>query len=214
MKPKLLIDFNNVRANGLNGVVSFRLEAGSCLIVPITDEQEGVTFIRLLLGFQSPESGEVSLLDTVPCSLDTAAQLALRSKIGIIYSNGGHLSNLNAWENLMLQSEYHGNIDARELRENAQQALQEIGFSGELTALPAQFGLVQKRQLALARAMLSDSLVLVFQSTADGIGGKEHQLMLQAISKLLTQKPIAGAIFLTTRPESLEELNITSIITK
>ena len=212
MGTDFLIEFKNVTAKGLKGVISLQIEAGCRVIIPITDEQDGATVIRLLLGFQPPESGEISLLNSTPYSLDPAQLLALRSKIGIIYSNGGHLSNLNAWENLTLQAEYLG--ETKELAKNAQQVLQEIGFSGELTALPAQFGLVQKRQLALARAMLSDSLVLVFQSTADGIGGKEHQLMLQAISNLLTHKPMAGAIFLTTRPESLEELNITSIITK
>ncbi len=102
-----------------------------------------------------------------------------QSGVVIVPHNGGLISNLRIWENIILPVQYHGIEVAGELEDNVGQLLSECGVegpeaaSGLLLKLPDQLSLYEKRLVGFVRAMLMSPELIIFDSTIEGLSRKE-----------------------------------------
>ena len=108
-----------------------------------------------------------SLLDICAGSM----QLKWPGKVAVLESNGGLLSNLRVWENLVLPAWYERVAPLPELEARFVRALQRLGMQeGDIelvaAALPATLERDRKRMLCLVRAaILQPGLMLLDQDS-------------------------------------------------
>lgn len=97
----------------------------------------------------------------------------------IIPHNGGLISNLRVWENVILPVQYHGIEVAGKLEDNVAQLLAHCGVGDEdaatelLSRLPDQLSLFEKRLVGFLRAMLMAPELIIFDSLNEGLSRKE-----------------------------------------
>ncbi|MDO8991360.1 MAG: hypothetical protein Q7U91_17175 [Sideroxyarcus sp.] len=97
----------------------------------------------------------------------------------IVPHNGGLVSNLRVWENIILPVQYHGIEVAGKLEDNVVQLLvqcgleDEIAVSGLLLKLPDQLTLYEKRLVGFVRAMLMSPELIIYDSMNEGLSRKE-----------------------------------------
>ncbi len=101
-----------------------------------------------------------------------------QSGVVIVPHNGGLISNLRIWENIILPVQYHGIEVAGELEDNVGQLLSECGVEGPaaselLLKLPDQLSLYEKRLVGFVRAMLMSPELIIYDSTIEGLSRKE-----------------------------------------
>ena len=108
-----MIIFKDIKLNG-HGPYNFEIPRGSVtkLITGSTSESTVVT--RLIAGLEQPDSGEVIIESQSIYNIQEAELFALLKNVGIVWRDGGIISNLKVWENILLPASYHNATKAHE----------------------------------------------------------------------------------------------------
>ncbi len=116
------------------------------------------TLLALLAGLDEPSSGQLQLngLDVTELNERQRAKFR-RDHIGFVFQNYQLLPNLTALENVMLPLELQG---TRRSATVAQQMLQEVDLSDRAGHLPTQLSGGEQQRIALARAFVTEPLIL------------------------------------------------------
>jgi phospholipid/cholesterol/gamma-HCH transport system ATP-binding protein len=200
-------------AHGLEAPLDMILPAGMSALLVTARESENRALVKLLLGFQPPESGDLVVYDEMPASLNDAQLIDFRRKIGVIHHDGGLVSNLSVWDNLTLQLSYHSSLRRSELEDRGTAALQRVGYNGSLSALPSRLSIFQRRLLAFARALLVQPDLMIYQAALDGLTHGEETLFLGLMREYHQQGLDRTALFLTSYPEALKGFDFDFIYT-
>lgn len=162
------------------------------------------TVLRLLLGLELPDQGEVCVNDA-PLPGDP---LPLRRQIGYVIQEGGLFPHLSALQNLALLPDYlHWPRDRLEARVAALLALTDLPGSA-LTRYPSELSGGQRQRVALMRALILDPPALLLDEplgALDPIVRHELQdqlrVIFQRIDKtvILVTHDIGEACFLAPR---------------
>lgn len=201
-----MICFSEATANGIDSPLDFILAAGESAAIITSREVENSTIIRIILGFQQADTGSFTLYDEQPALLKESQIAQYRKRIGVIYQDGGLISNLNLWENLTLQAAFDGLLDRKEIESRGLAALAKVGYRDE-PALPVnRLSLFQRRQVAFARAILAEPDLMIFHSTFEGLSrGEQKQLAALALEYHASRE--VTSLFLTSYPDSLRGMS-------
>lgn len=97
----------------------------------------------------------------------------------IVPHNGGLISNLQVWENIILPVQYHGIELAGTMEENVVSLLLQCGVADEsavsdlLLKHPEQLSLLEKRLVGFVRAMLMSPELIIYDTLNEGLSRKE-----------------------------------------
>jgi phospholipid/cholesterol/gamma-HCH transport system ATP-binding protein len=206
------IKFQQVVAEDQAQEVTFALPAGAIAVLITSRQVESDQLVRLLLGFSRPQEGEVAVLGEEVGSLSEKALLSLRRRVAVVFPNGGLVSNLKVWENLVLPLEYHSACTQPEIRERGEAALRRVGYLGKLMELPGHLSLYESRQVGLARAMLGEPSLMVFNAMLDGLRDSEKSVLTAAALEFHRENNERTSLFITSNPESVKDIPFDSRI--
>ena len=105
--------------------------------------------------------------------------LGEQSGVVIVPHNGGLISNLRVWENIILPVQYHGIEVVGKLEDNVVRLLGQCGLEDEnavsdlLLKLPDQLSLYEKRLVGFVRAMLMNPELVIYDAINEGLSRKE-----------------------------------------
>ncbi len=105
--------------------------------------------------------------------------LGAQPGVVIVPHNGGLISNLRVWENIILPVQYHGIGVAGKLEDSVVQLLSQCGLEGDkaisdlLLKLPDQLSLFEKRLVGFVRAMLMAPELIIYDAINEGLSRKE-----------------------------------------
>ncbi len=167
------------------------------------------TFLKLLLGTESPTRGQL-LLDGKPIPDEPDESR------GIVFQRYSVLPHLNALANVMLCGELETSRwlgrafgDTRKrLREQAVAMLESVGLGGALDKYPHELSGGMQQRLALAQALIKKPRILLldepFGALDPGIRRDMHQLVLklwreQALTVFMITHDLAEGFYLGTR---------------
>jgi ABC-type transporter Mla maintaining outer membrane lipid asymmetry ATPase subunit MlaF len=103
----------------------------------------------------------------------------------IVPHNGGLISNLRVWENIILPVQYHGIEIPGKLEDNVARLLNQCGLPDEtavtelLLKLPDQLSLFEKRLVGFVRAMLMGPELIIYDSMNEGLSRKELERVVK-----------------------------------
>lgn len=197
-----MIQFSNVTAEHLEAPLDLTIPEGVVASLVTSRDVEGETIVRLMLGFREPLTGSVSVNGLEPSTLIDSQLSDFRRGIGVVYHDGGFISNLNMWENLILQVAFEGGIKRGELEERAALVLEQVGFTGGLHNLPSRLSIFQRKQVAIARLMLSSPSLVLCQSLFEGLSrGEQKNIAAVLLDYCANGKTV---LLLTSNPDSLK----------
>ncbi|GFO55645.1 hypothetical protein GMSM_26520 [Geomonas sp. Red276] len=202
------IVFDQVRGGEVLEEVTLSVPKGSRAAVISSRQEDCDLLLRLMLGLAAPDSGTVTVLGQEVATLSEKALNLFRREVAVVQSSGGLVSNLKVWENLVLPLEYHSKLSSADIEERGAAALQEVGYTGRLMELPAHLSVYQKRQIGLARAILTDPPLAVYQGIFSGLSGSERNSLVAAINRFNKGNPERTALFLATDEAALKDLDI------
>jgi ABC-type lipoprotein export system ATPase subunit len=131
----------------------------------------------MLAGISKPVQGHIEILGQVVSEFDQQAWQKLRCKIGYLSGASPLLSVQPALMNVMLPVLYHVDLPFRETADKARALLAELGCHFEPTTYPALLSSFQRLQLALARALILDPQILIFDVPFNNLGARDRQKM-------------------------------------
>tara|TARA_R110002049_G_scaffold78774_5_gene200523 strand:- start:1103 stop:1918 length:816 start_codon:yes stop_codon:yes gene_type:complete len=127
------------------------------------------TLLRLITRQLRPDSGQI-LVDGVDIATLNKKQLyQLRKRFGMLFQNGALLTDLSVFENVAFPLREHTELSNRLIRHVVLTKLHAVGLRGAADMMPAELSGGMARRVALARAMVTDPDILIYDEPFVGL---------------------------------------------
>ena len=204
--------FTNVSYPGLFERFSCTLPAGSATLIVTGHEKECTALTHLITGLKKPAEGSVLLDGQDLATFDHERICSHRRAVGIVSAQGGLISNLKVWENILLPVEYHDYIITAEIEQTALGYLEKAGYTGNLMALPAHLTVQEKRMVALVRAFMTDPRIIIYSDCFDGWVQSHGPQLSNMMSDFHSAVPDRISIYLTSSADMVKVLRVDTVV--
>lgn len=127
------------------------------------------TLLRLLMGAIRPQSGTVHFFGSDVNQLSRDKLFALRQRVGMLFQNGALLTDLTVFENVAFPVREHTRLPESVIERLVLMKLQAVGLRGAATMMPSSLSGGMARRVALARAIVMDPEVLIYDEPFVGL---------------------------------------------
>jgi phospholipid/cholesterol/gamma-HCH transport system ATP-binding protein len=141
------------------------------------------TLLRLITGQISPDQGQVLTFGEDVARLRGHELYALRQRLGMLFQNGALLTDLDVFENVAFPVREHTDLPEPLIRKLVLTKLQSVGLRGAAELMPAELSGGMARRVALARAIVMDPEVLIYDEPFVGL----DPISLGFIQRLIKQ---------------------------
>lgn len=148
------------------------------------------TFLRIIAGLEKPDSGSVEI------SMGEAAHGGKGLRVGMVFQEDRLLEQLSSVDNVSL-------VDPSVSRERARRALSEILEPEALEKPVRELSGGMKRRVAIVRAVLSPSDILVMDEPFTGLDPETRKRVIDYIMKNKGRRPL---ILASHEPEGLPKM--------
>lgn len=161
------------------------------------------TFLNLISGIVSADSGEIFFNNTDITKLSGSAMDKFRSKnIGYVFQTFNLLQGFTALENVMLGMMFCGNPDEK----RSVAALDKAGLSKRINNKPSELSVGEQQRVAVARAIVNSPAMLLADEPTANLDGKNTGLVIKLIKELCTEEKIS-LILVSHEPDVTENFN-------
>ncbi len=127
------------------------------------------TLLRLITRQLDPDRGQV-LIDGVDiATLNQTELYKLRRRFGMLFQNGALLTDMSVFENVAFPLREHTRLSDRLVRIVVLTKLHSVGLRGAAELMPSELSGGMARRVALARAMVMDPDILIYDEPFVGL---------------------------------------------
>jgi phospholipid/cholesterol/gamma-HCH transport system ATP-binding protein len=182
-----------VRVRGLHYSVSQRpifagvdldIKRGSVTAVMGPSGTGKTTLLRLITGQLMADRGLVEVDGQDVAGLSREAIYRMRRRMGMLFQNGALLTDLDVYENVAFPLREHARLPERLLRHVVLAKLQAVGLRGACKLMPAELSGGMARRVAIARAIVMDPQLLIYDEPFVGLDPISLGVVLRLIRRL------------------------------
>jgi phospholipid/cholesterol/gamma-HCH transport system ATP-binding protein len=152
------------------------------------------TLLRLITGQIHASRGSVVVDGEDLAGLDREGMYRLRRRMGMLFQNGALLTDLDVYENVAFPVREHTDLPEELISRIVLMKLQSVGLRGAARLRPAELSGGMSRRVALARAIVMDPRILIYDEPFAGLD------------------PIAMGVVMRLIRETNDALGLTSIV--
>jgi phospholipid/cholesterol/gamma-HCH transport system ATP-binding protein len=160
------------------------------------------TLLRLITGQITAARGRVVVLGRDVAQATSAEIYALRRRMGMLFQNGALLTDMSVFENVAFPVREHTDLPEPLIRRLVLTKLQSVGLRGAAELMPAELSGGMARRVALARAIVMDPELLIYDEPFVGL----DPISLGMILRLIKQMNVALGITSVVVSHDVKEL--------
>ncbi len=133
--------------------------------------------IKHLIGLIRPDSGQALVDGTDVVQLRGKALDRVREKFGVLFQGGALFDSMTLFDNVAFPLREKTRLAEAEIAERAMQRLEAVGLADMGHKYPAELSGGMKKRAALARALVQDPAIMLFDEPTTGldpISGELH----------------------------------------
>ena len=161
------------------------------------------TLLRLMTGQIRPDRGTILVDGLNIAELSRSGLYALRRRMGMLFQNGALLTDLDVFENVAFPLREHTDLPERLIRHIVLTKLHAVGLRGAAQMFPAELSGGMARRVALARAIVMDPDILIYDEPFAGL----DPISLGVIGQLIRQLNDALGITSIVVSHDVQELS-------
>jgi phospholipid/cholesterol/gamma-HCH transport system ATP-binding protein len=142
------------------------------------------TLLRLITGQVLADSGSVQVAGQEISQLRRTELYVMRRRMGMLFQNGALLTDLSVFENVAFPLREHTDLPERLIRELVLTKLQAVGLRGAAELTPSELSGGMGRRVALARAIVLDPEILIYDEPFVGLDPISLGVILRLIRRL------------------------------
>jgi len=142
------------------------------------------TLLRLITGQLRADAGRVVVEGRDVAGLSRRELYAMRRRMGMLFQNGALLTDLDVFENVAFPLREHARLPERLLRNIVLSKLQAVGLRGAAQLRVQQLSGGMARRVALARAIVMDPQLLLYDEPFAGLDPISMGVVLRLIRSL------------------------------
>lgn len=182
-----------VRVRGLRYAVGAReifsgldldVERGSVTAIMGPSGTGKTTLLRLITGQVFASAGEVVVNGQDVGALGREGLYALRRGMGMLFQNGALLTDLDVYENVAFPLREHTRLPEPLIRNIVLTKLHAVGLRGAARLMPFELSGGMARRVALARAIVMDPEILIYDEPFVGLDPISLGVVLRLIREL------------------------------
>src|ERR1700686_5191036 len=127
------------------------------------------TLLKLITAQIAADRGEVRVCGQDLAALSRSEIYALRQRMGMLFQNGALLTDLDVFENVAFPVREHTDLPEALIRKLVLTKLQSVGLRGAAELMPGELSGGMARRVALARAIVMDPEVLIYDEPFVGL---------------------------------------------
>jgi len=171
--PNSVVDVRDVHylagKHAIFSGLNLSVQRGSITAVMGPSGTGKTTLLRLITGQVQPASGTVEVFGQDVATLDHKGVFALRKRVGMLFQNGALLTDLDVFENVAFPVREHTKLPEPLLQTLVVSKLQAVGLRGAAHLMPQQLSGGMARRVALARAIVMDPELLIYDEPFVGL---------------------------------------------
>ncbi len=142
------------------------------------------TLLRLITRQLRPDRGKI-LVDGVDIAeLSQKKLYQLRRRFGMLFQNGALLTDISVFENVAFPLREHTNLPNRLIRHIVLTKLHAVGLRGAADMMPTELSGGMARRVALARAMVMDPEILIYDEPFVGLDPISMGVIVRLVRKM------------------------------
>ena len=142
------------------------------------------TLLRLITGQVRADTGSIMVAGQELQGMRRADLYVLRRRMGMLFQNGALLTDLSVFENVAFPLREHTDLPERLIRQLVLTKLQAVGLRGAAELMPAELSGGMSRRVALARAIVMDPEILIYDEPFVGLDPISLGVIVRLIRRL------------------------------
>jgi putative ABC transport system ATP-binding protein len=168
--------------------VDMEIKNGDFVAIMGTSGSGKSTMLNILGCLDVPTSGNYFLDGVDVKSLNKNELAGLRnSKLGFVFQSYNLLPRTTALENVELPLYYTSGIKAKERRERAKYALEQVGLADRMDHMPNQLSGGQQQRVAIARSLVNDPVVILADEATGNLDTRTSYEVMELFQNLNDQ---------------------------
>lgn len=160
------------------------------------------TLLRLLIGLDTPTSGEIYVMGQPVSHMKEAEMDKLRMNMGMVFQYSALFDSMTVGENVAFGLREHTKLSEEEIQSIVSKKLEQVGLPGIQSAMPGELSGGMKKRVGLARAIAFDPGIIFYDEPSSGLDPvttvkidelmKETQKKQKATSVVVTHDMISA----------------------
>jgi phospholipid/cholesterol/gamma-HCH transport system ATP-binding protein len=142
------------------------------------------TLLRLVTGQVRADTGSIHVAGEDMRNLKRADLYGLRRRMGMLFQNGALLTDFSVFENVAFPIREHTDLPERLIRQLVLIKLEAVGLRGAADLMPSELSGGMGRRVALARAIVMDPEILIYDEPFVGLDPISMGVILRLIRRL------------------------------
>jgi len=163
--------------------LSFDVPRGKCLAIMGPSGTGKSVILRHVIGLMRADSGVVAVEGRDIAKLKRRELMELRRRMGFLFQEGALINWLSVGENVALPLRENTNMPDAEIRQRVQEKLELVKIPDAWEKMPAQISGGMKKRVGLARALITDPEIVLYDEPNAGLDPE----IAQSINELLRE---------------------------
>lgn len=142
------------------------------------------TLLRLITRQLRPDSGSILIEGVDIGKLNQKELYRMRRRFGMLFQNGALLTDISVFENVAFPLREHTRLPNRLIRHVVLTKLHAVGLRGAADMMPAELSGGMARRVALARAMVMDPDILIYDEPFVGLDPISMGVIVRLVRKM------------------------------
>jgi phospholipid/cholesterol/gamma-HCH transport system ATP-binding protein len=198
------VSFSYGRRPILKGI-SMKVPKGKVVAIMGASGSGKTTLLRVIGGQLHPSAGRVLVAGQPINELDAAGLYRLRRKMSMLFQFGALFTDMTVFENVAFPLREHTRIPETMVRDLVLMKLEAVGLRGAARLKPAELSGGMARRVALARAVVLDPMLVMYDEPFAGLDPIALAVIGQLIRKL---NDALGATSIVVTHDVVESLQI------
>jgi phospholipid/cholesterol/gamma-HCH transport system ATP-binding protein len=163
--------------------ISFHLAKGETKAIFGVAGSGKSTILKLALGLMKPDAGRIYVLGDDVTQMREEELFALRRKIGMVFQESALFDSLTVRENVAFRLLEEGEVPEPEVEQRVREALRFVELEDTVDKFPAELSGGMRRRVAIARAIITQPEILLYDSPTGGLDPVTSTTIIQLIVK-------------------------------
>ena len=150
--------------------------------------------LKHIAGLILPDRGHVYIDGQDICHLRGEALSRLRSRLGFLFQSGALFSSMTVFDNVAFPLRERGELSEPEIRDRVLAVLDQVGLKGSEEKFPAQISGGMIKRTALARALVRNPEIMLFDEPTTGLDPVIGHAILDLIKSIHDRFGFTGMI--------------------
>jgi len=137
--------------------------------------------LKLMMGLLKPDSGKVILFGRDMAQLNPVEIIELRKRMGMLFQNYALFDALSVEDNVGFTLAENSKLPRRDITKLSHELIRILGLQGSERLLPSELSGGMKKRVSLARALVSNPEVVLFDEPTTGL----DPIMIEKVDEMI-----------------------------